>query len=90
MKAAFLVELVEPRDDLVHNFRNFGEDVYRALRDRYPINISEIDRAISCFTIPDVRRTDIGFVSESITRLVKKYRFESTIRVTRLDLQATR
>lgn len=32
MKAAFLVELVEPHD-LVHDFLNFGEDVYRVLRD---------------------------------------------------------
>jgi hypothetical protein len=82
MRVAFLVELVEPSNELIHDFRNFGEDVYRALRDRCPISIGEIDHATSRFTIPNVRRRDIGVVSKTIMRLVQKYRFENTLRVT--------
>src|SRR5258705_1300095 len=32
-----------PTEVAVHRFRNFGEDVYRALRDRYSVNLGEID-----------------------------------------------
>ena len=37
------VQLVNASPDLVHAFRNFGEDVYRALRDGYAVSIDEIE-----------------------------------------------
>ena len=37
------IYLTKPSPDLVHQWRNFGEDVYRALRDECDVSIEEID-----------------------------------------------
>lgn len=40
--------------EIIHRFRNFGEDLYRALRGSCFVDIEEIDKATTQFTIADI------------------------------------
>lgn len=85
MKAAIRIELNEPDPDLVHRFQNFGEDVYRALRDRCSVSIDEIDHATHAFHVRDIPRRDIGLVVDTIRREIRRHRFEGSTRMVRID-----
>ncbi len=64
----------------VHDFRNFGEDVYRAIRDECRIDISEIDSAQDRFSIHDIPPKSKGDIVQKIKKLARKYSIEAEIR----------
>jgi hypothetical protein len=71
---------------MVHDFRNFGEDVYRRLREICSISLlKEVDRATYSFVIRDIRRQDIGTVTAGIKEVIRRYRWEDTVRYRRVD-----
>ena len=64
MSEAIRIEISdEPTSDIVHRFRNFGEDVYRSLRDTCSVCIEEIDASTTSFIVRDIRRRDLGDVA---------------------------
>src|SRR6266480_3627351 len=57
MSAAIKIEISgPPTSEVIHRFRNFGEDIYRLLRDTCSVDIDEIDAATSSFVVRDIRR----------------------------------
>ncbi|HLL47318.1 MAG TPA: hypothetical protein VK399_11455 [Longimicrobiaceae bacterium] len=89
MHAAIRIQLNEPDAELVHRFQNFGEDVYRALRDRCSVDIDEIDRATQSFTVRDIPRRNVGLVVDTIRREIRRHHFEGSTTLIRLDRPAT-
>ena len=85
MRVAIRIELNELDMALVHRFQNFGEDVYRALRDRCSISIDEIDRAAHAFHVREIPRRGIGLVVDTIRREIRRHRFEGSMTLARLD-----
>ena len=85
MSRAIRVEISdEPTSDIVHRFRNFGEDVYRSLRDTCSVSIAEIDACTTSFTVRDIHRSDLGNVTQAIKRELKRHHFDSSATLTRL------
>jgi hypothetical protein len=64
----------------VHDFRNFGEDVYRAIRDECQIDLDEIDRAEDRFSVRDLAPKSKGEVVQKIKKLARKCSLEIEIR----------
>ena len=77
MSAAIKIEIANsPTSDVVHRFRNFGEDIYRHLRDKCSVSIEEIDRATTSFVVRDIHRRDLGTVTKTIKSELKRHHFE--------------
>jgi hypothetical protein len=85
MRAAIRIELNEPGEELVDRFRNFGEDVYRGLRDRCSVDIDEIDRATRSFVVRDIGRQEIGSAVALIEREIRRHGFEGAVSLVRVD-----
>lgn len=85
MSAAIKIAISnEPTSDIVHRFRNFGEDIYRELRDTCSVSIDEVDASTTCFTVRDIRRRDLGEVTQTINRELKRHHLDSSAKLTRL------
>jgi len=85
MSAAIKIAISdEPTSDIVHRFRNFGEDVYRALRDTCSVSIEEVDASTKSFTVRDIQRRHLGDVTQIIKRELKRHHFDSSATLTRL------
>jgi hypothetical protein len=74
----------EPASDIVHRFRNFAEDVYRSLRDTCRVSIEEIGTSTTSFTVRDIHRRDLGDVTQTIKRELKKHHFDAFATLTRM------
>jgi hypothetical protein len=86
MRATLRIVLEDTKDgDLVFQFRNFGEDVYRSLSDLVSVDINEIDSAIDCFHIRDIKKRQLGRVTKILDRLVRQSGFASRVIVQRTD-----
>ena len=68
-----------PTTDAIHRFRNFGEDVYTAFRDRYAVDISEIDASTTWFHVRKVHRRDLRSVSKAIMRIAATHYFARSV-----------
>ena len=76
------VEISDPPTlDTIHRFRNFGEDVYRAFRDRHSVDIGEIDASTKSFHVRHVHRRELRSVSKEIMRIATKHFFAPTASV---------
>jgi hypothetical protein len=85
MSVAIRIEISDPPTGaVIHRFHNFGEDIYRALQEICAVSIEEIDRATSSFVVRDIRRRDLGAVTQIIQRELKRHRFENTATLVRL------
>jgi len=67
------VHLTNASPDLVHDFRNFGEDVYRALRNDYAVSIAEIDGSMREFHLREIPKREVRTVAARIHKLVERY-----------------
>jgi|GEM_PF-5332916 hypothetical protein len=71
--AKFLkVYLIAPSPDLVHQWRNFGEDVYRALRDECEVSIHEIDASVSEFHLRGIHKRDLRTTAAKVRKIAEK------------------
>ena len=70
-----------PTQVTVHRFRNFGEDVYRALRDHYSIDLAEIDASTTEFHVRQIHRRELRSTSKEILRIAAKHSFAATLSV---------
>lgn len=85
MSAAIKIEISdELTGDIVHRFRNFGEDIYRELRDTCSVSIDEIDRSTTTFMVRDIHKRDLGVVTQTIKRELRRHHFEQTATLTRI------
>ena len=85
MSAAIKIEISdEPTGDIVHRFRNFGEDIYRELRNTCSVSIDEIDRSTTTFVVRDIHKRDLGVVTQTIKRELRRHHFEQTATLTRV------
>ncbi len=76
MSAAIKIEISDPpTSEVIHRFRNFGEDIYRLLGDMCSVDIDEIDAATSSFVVRDIHRRDLGEVTQTIKRELKRQWF---------------
>ncbi len=74
-----------PTPTVVHRFRNFGEDVYRAFRDQYTVELAEIDADTSHFHVRGIRRRALRTVIREIDRLVAAHHFTSSASIVVLE-----
>jgi len=58
---------------LVHNFQNFGEDVYLALRDECDISIDEIDHFVGAFHLRGLHKRDVRTITVKVRKILEKY-----------------
>ena len=85
MSVAIKIEISdEPTSDIIHRLRNFGEDIYRALRVTCSVSIDEIDRSTTSFVVRDVQRHDLGTVTQTIKRELRRHHFDQTATLTRV------
>ena len=49
-----------PTSEVIHRFRNFGEDIFRLLRDVCSVTIEEIGRGSDSFVVRDIHRHDLA------------------------------
>ena len=73
-----------PTGDIIHRFRNFGEDVYRELREECTVRIDEIDASTTSFMVRDIHRRDLRRITRIITELLREHHFEASATVTSL------
>ena len=73
-----------PTSEVIHRFRNFGEDIFRLLRDTCSVSIEEIDRASNSSVVRDIHRRDLGLVTQTIKRELKKHHFDGSASLVRL------
>lgn len=85
MSVAIKIMITDPpTSEVIHRFRNFGEDICRLLRDTCSVNIEEIDKATDSFVVRDIHRRDLGLVTQTIKRELKKHHFDGSTRLVRL------
>lgn len=68
------VHLVNASPDLVHSFRNFGEDVYRTFRDHYGVSIEEIDASTREFHIREIPNREVRTCAARVRKIAEKCR----------------
>ncbi|HEY1110874.1 MAG TPA: hypothetical protein VGE76_19630 [Opitutaceae bacterium] len=78
------VELVGSVEKYLHDFKNFGEDVYRDLRDECSVSIDEIDSAGTAFHLRDLKATFVRTAAARVLKIARKCRMDEVIAVTEL------
>ena len=85
MGTTIKIEISGPANpDIIHRFRNFAEDIYRALKDSCSVSIEEIDKTTTSFTVRNIPTKEIGSVTQTIKNQIKRHHFEDTASVVRL------
>ncbi len=83
MKQDVIVEIPsDGRWDFVHRFRNFGENVFRALRDSCSVDIHEIDASTSQFSVRRIAEDKTSQVCAIIQGIAERHFFGKTIQLT--------
>jgi len=73
MSRTLRIHLTDRSPDLVHEFRNFGEDVYRALRDNYAVSIDEIDTSTQAFQLREIPKREVRAVAGRVREIAERY-----------------
>ena len=74
MSRTLKVRLTMESPDLVHDFRNFGEDVYGALGHECSVSIDEIDAATQEFHLREIPKRKVRTVAAMVHKLVENYK----------------
>jgi len=67
------VHLTNASPELVHEFRNFGEEVWSALREDYGVSIAEIDASITEFHLREIPKREVRAVAARVRKLAERY-----------------
>ena len=73
-----------PASEVIHRFRNFGEDIFRLSRDVCSVSIEKIDRATDSLVVRDIYRRDLGLFTLTIKRELKRHHFEGSASLVRM------
>lgn len=68
------VSLTTPSPDLVHEFRNFGEEVYHELREHCGVSIDEIDASTSEFHLREIHKRELRTIAAKVRKISARYR----------------
>ena len=82
MRAIRIAVADAPTPEVVHRFRNFGEDIYRALRDQCSVSIDEIDASTTSFLVKDIHRQDVRRISKIIREELRRHNLEASATIT--------
>jgi hypothetical protein len=86
MAKTLKVQLSAPSPELVHFFRNFGEEVYRDLRSECEISIQEIDASTSEFHLRGIHKREVRSVAARVRKIIeKRYQTLPPIEVYEID-----
>jgi hypothetical protein len=66
---------------LVHDFRNFGEDVFRALYNECDISIEEIDHFAGAFHLRGIHKRDFRTIAAKVNRILEKHPWLLNIKI---------
>jgi hypothetical protein len=66
------VRLAAPNPDLVHRFRNFGEDVYRDLRNECEVSLQEIDASTTEFHLREIPKREVRSIAAKVRKIIEK------------------
>jgi hypothetical protein len=79
------VELAVPNalavQNLVPNFRYFGEDVYRALRNECDVSIEEIDSSVGAFHLRGLHKRDVRTVAAKVRKILEKHPWLTDVKI---------
>ena len=79
------VQETEPQSSWsVHQFRNFGESVYAALRDECEISIQEIDASTNEFHLRKIHKREVRAIMAKVRKMADKAQMSDVITVTEL------
>jgi hypothetical protein len=85
MAIGLKVELAVPNalsvQGLVPNFQNFGEDVYRTLRDECAISIQEIDHFAGAFHLRGLPRRNVRTIAARVRKILEKHRLLTDVKL---------
>jgi len=77
MTRTLKVELAVPNAlsvaGLVPRFQDFGEDVYRALRDQCDVSIDEIDHFVGAFHLRGIHKREVRSVGATVRKILEKH-----------------
>ena len=68
-----------PALDTVHRFHNFGESIYHAFRDRYSVDLAEIDASTTHFHVRHVHRRRLRSVSTEILHIADAHNLSASV-----------
>ena len=64
-----------PTPDIVHRFRNFGEDIYVALKGRCSVDIEEIDSSTTTFSVRKIHSRELNRIKKIIESQIENHNF---------------
>lgn len=77
MARSLKVELAVPNalsvEGLVSTFQNFGEDVYRGLRDECDISLDEIDHFTGAFHLRRLLKRNVRTIAAKVRKILERY-----------------
>jgi len=84
MPRTLKVFLVAPSPDLVHQWQNFGEDVWRALHDECLVSLREIDALTSDFYLRGIHKRDVRTTAARVRKIAEKNKISQIIGVSEM------
>lgn len=72
-------------DFVVHQFRNFGERVYLALRAEYDVSIAEIDASTDHFFVRKIHKREARTVTKLVRQIAEKEKMSDLVEVTEIE-----
>ena len=79
MQTVTIVAQPEAEESWLHRFRNFGEEVYVQLRDRYAVSIEEIDAAVDTFHVRDIPDAEAETVAATVRRILGDHHLDDSV-----------
>ena len=58
---------------MVSRFQDFGEDVYRALRDECDVSIDEIDHFVGAFHLRGLHKREVRSTCAKVRKILEKH-----------------
>ena len=71
----------KPTPDIVNRFRNFGEGIYHSLREKCSVDIGEIDRSTTTFSVREIHSRDLNRIKKVIEKELEKHNFSDTAKL---------
>lgn len=68
------IQLHNAKPELIHEFRNFGEDVYRELRNDYTISIEEMNRSTNEFCVKSIPKREVRTLAAKIQKIANAHK----------------
>ena len=69
----------QPAASWIHRFRNFGEDVWRALESECDLSLDDVDRSIASIEIRGLKAKRIGRAKQTLRSLISSHGFDDDL-----------